>query len=83
MRVALGEGSYVCGEETALLNALEGRRGEVRLRPPYPTERGLFGVPTVVNNVETLVNAAWIVRTDPPRTARSARARRAARRRSR
>jgi len=62
VRVARGEGSYVCGEETALLEALEGRRGEVRLRPPYPSERGLFGRPTVVNNVETLVNAAWIVR---------------------
>ena len=62
VRVARGHGSYVCGEETALLNALEGRRGEVRLRPPYPTERGLFGRPTVVNNVETLVNAAWIAR---------------------
>ncbi|HXZ86140.1 MAG TPA: NADH-ubiquinone oxidoreductase-F iron-sulfur binding region domain-containing protein, partial [Myxococcota bacterium] len=62
VRVARGEGSYVCGEETALLNALEGRRGEVRLRPPYPTSRGLFGQPTVVNNVETLVNAAWIAR---------------------
>ncbi len=65
MRVARGEGSYVCGEETALLNALEGKRGEVRPRPPYPTERGLFGRPTVVNNVETLVNAAWIARHGP------------------
>ena len=62
VRVARGEGSYVCGEETALLDALEGERGEVRLRPPYPTEHGLFGAPTVVNNVETLVNAAWIAR---------------------
>jgi NADH-quinone oxidoreductase subunit F len=51
----------VCGEETALLNAIEGRRGEVRLRPPYPSEHGLFGRPTVVNNVETLVNVPWIV----------------------
>jgi len=65
VEVALGQGSYVCGEETALLEALEGRRGEVRLRPPYPTDRGLFGAPTVVNNVETLVNAAWIVRHGP------------------
>jgi NADH-quinone oxidoreductase subunit F len=65
VRVARGEGSYVCGEETALLNALEGRRGEVRPRPPYPTEHGLFGRPTVVNNVETLVNAAWIARHGP------------------
>jgi NADH-quinone oxidoreductase subunit F len=57
-----GMGSYVCGEETALLNAIEGRRGEVRLRPPYPVTHGLFGCPTVVNNVETLVAAAEIAR---------------------
>ncbi|WP_324716608.1 NADH-ubiquinone oxidoreductase-F iron-sulfur binding region domain-containing protein [Carboxydochorda subterranea] len=52
----LGAGAYVCGEETALLNSVEGLRGEPRLRPPYPTQRGLFGWPTVVNNVETLAN---------------------------
>jgi NADH-quinone oxidoreductase subunit F len=51
----------VCGEETALLNAIEGRRGEVRLRPPYPAVEGLHGRPTVVNNVETLANVPWIV----------------------
>jgi NADH:ubiquinone oxidoreductase subunit F (NADH-binding)/NADH:ubiquinone oxidoreductase subunit E len=56
-----GMGSYVCGEETAMLNAIEGLRGEVRLRPPYPVVEGLFGKPTVVNNVETLVNVAWIM----------------------
>jgi NADH:ubiquinone oxidoreductase subunit F (NADH-binding) len=56
-----GFGSYVCGEETALIAALAGERGEVRPRPPYPVERGLFGRPTVVNNVETLVNVPWIV----------------------
>ncbi len=56
-----GMGSYVCGEETALINALEGNRGEVRLRPPYPAQQGLFGRPTVVNNVETLVNVPWIL----------------------
>lgn len=65
VRVARGEGSYVCGEETALIAALEGRRGEVRVRPPHPTEHGLFGRPTVVNNVETLVNAVWIARRGP------------------
>jgi NADH:ubiquinone oxidoreductase subunit F (NADH-binding) len=56
-----GRGSYVCGEETALLNALEGRRGEVRLRPPYPAERGYAGRPTVVNNVETLANVPIVL----------------------
>jgi NADH:ubiquinone oxidoreductase subunit F (NADH-binding) len=56
-----GLGGYVCGEETALLNTLEGRRGEVRLRPPYPAEAGLFGWPTLVQNVETLASVPWIV----------------------
>jgi NADH:ubiquinone oxidoreductase subunit F (NADH-binding) len=59
--VVEGFGSYVCGEETALIAALQGERGEVRPRPPYPAERGLSGHPTVVNNVETLVNVPWIV----------------------
>jgi NADH:ubiquinone oxidoreductase subunit F (NADH-binding) len=62
VEVASGMGSYVCGEETALLESLEGRRGEVRVRPPYPVEEGLDGLPTVVNNVETLVDVPWIVR---------------------
>ena len=56
-----GMGSYVCGEETAMLNTIEGLRGEVRIRPPYPAQSGLYGMPTVVNNVETLVNIAGIV----------------------
>ena len=60
--IALGAGSYVCGEETALLESLEGRRGEVRARPPYPTEKGLFGHPTIVNNVLTFSMAAAIMR---------------------
>ena len=62
VEVVEGQGSYVCGEETALLNALEGRRPDVRARPPYPSERGLFGAPTVVNNVETLAAVPWILR---------------------
>jgi NADH:ubiquinone oxidoreductase subunit F (NADH-binding) len=62
IEVAAGMGSYVSGEETALLESLEGRRGEVRPRPPYPVEAGLNGHPTVVNNVETLVNVPWILR---------------------
>jgi NADH:ubiquinone oxidoreductase subunit F (NADH-binding) len=60
-----GMGSYVCGEETAMLNAIEGFRGEVRLRPPFPVDAGLWGRPTVVNNVETLVNVPWIVARGP------------------
>lgn len=65
VRVVTGLGSYVCGEETAMLNAIEGRRGEVRPRPPYPAEQGLYGRPTLVDNVETLVNIPWIVRHGP------------------
>jgi NADH:ubiquinone oxidoreductase subunit F (NADH-binding) len=61
VEVVRGFGSYVCGEETALIAALEGDRAEARPRPPYPTSAGLFGLPTVVNNVETLANAAWIL----------------------
>ncbi len=57
-----GQGSYVCGEETALLNSMEGVPPMVRPRPPYPTEHGLFGQPTLVNNVETLANIPWILR---------------------
>jgi NADH:ubiquinone oxidoreductase subunit F (NADH-binding) len=60
--VVEGKGSYLCGEETALLNALEGRRPTVRARPPYPVEHGVFGLPTVVNNVETLAAIPWILR---------------------
>lgn len=56
-----GAGAYICGEETALINSLEGNRGEPRLRPPYPTEKGLFGFPTVVNNAETIANVPWII----------------------
>ena len=61
VELAVGAGSYLCGEETALLNALEGRRPEVRLRPPQITEHGLFGAPTLLHNVETLCALPWIV----------------------
>ena len=57
----LGAGAYICGEETALLNSLEGRRGEPRIKPPFPAVEGLYGKPTIVNNVETLSNLPWIV----------------------
>jgi NADH:ubiquinone oxidoreductase subunit F (NADH-binding) len=61
LEVYTGHGSYVCGEETSLLRSIEGKRPEVMARPPYPTERGLFDQPTLLNNVETLVNVPWIV----------------------
>ena len=56
-----GAGAYICGEETALIESIEGKRGEPRPRPPYPTTVGLWGKPTVVNNVETLANIAPII----------------------
>jgi NADH-quinone oxidoreductase subunit F len=56
-----GAGAYICGEETALINSIEGKRGEPRKRPPYPIENGLFGKPTVVNNAETIANIPWII----------------------
>lgn len=57
----LGAGAYICGEETALLESLEGKRGQPRIRPPFPAVYGLYGKPTVVNNVETLTNVPLIV----------------------
>jgi NADH-quinone oxidoreductase subunit F len=56
-----GAGAYICGEETALFESIEGKRGEPRNKPPFPVEVGLFGKPTAVNNVETLVNVLLIV----------------------
>ncbi len=60
------QGAYMLGEETVLLKALEGRRGQPEQRPPYPAERGLFGQPTVVNNVQTLATVPWILREGVP-----------------
>jgi len=57
----LGAGAYICGEETALLESIEGKRGQPRIRPPFPAVYGLYGKPTVVNNVETLTNLPLIV----------------------
>ncbi|NLF18781.1 MAG: proton-conducting membrane transporter, partial [Lentisphaerae bacterium] len=65
LRVVEGAGAFVCGEESALLASIEGRRGMPRLRPPYPAECGLFGRPTLVSNVETFANIAWILRHGP------------------
>jgi len=62
LSVKEGAGAFVCGEETALLASIEGRRGMPRLRPPYPAEAGLWGLPTSVNNVETYALAPWIFR---------------------
>ncbi len=61
VEVRRGGGAYICGEETALFNSIEGKRGEPRAKPPFPAQVGLFGKPTVVNNVETLVNVLDIV----------------------
>jgi len=61
-----GAGAYICGEETALFNSLEGFRGEPRNKPPFPVDAGLFGRPTVVNNVETLINVLEIVTEGGP-----------------
>jgi NADH-quinone oxidoreductase subunit F len=61
IRIIRGQGSYVCGEETALLNSIEGLRPEVRVRPPYPAEEGLYGKPTLLSNVETFANLPWIL----------------------
>lgn len=60
-----GAGAYICGEETALIESIEGKRGEPRVRPPYPTTYGLWGKPTVINNVETLANIPPIIRNGP------------------
>ena len=57
----LGAGAYICGEETALLESLEGKRGYPRLRPPFPANEGLYAKPTVINNVETLANVPFII----------------------
>ena len=61
LEIFYGAGAYICGEESALINSLEGKRGEPRLKPPYPSDSGLFGKPTVVNNAETLANVTWII----------------------
>jgi NADH-quinone oxidoreductase subunit F len=60
-----GAGAYICGEETALLNSLEGKRGEPRLKPPFPAIKGLYGEPTVVNNVETLATLPYLLKNGP------------------
>jgi len=65
LHVHSGAGAYICGEETALIESIEGKRGEPRARPPYPTTNGLWNKPTLVNNVETLANVPPILRNGP------------------
>src|SRR5258707_11053176 len=61
IEIRRGAGAYICGEETALLNSIEGKRGEPRNKPPFPVQVGLFGKPTAINNVETLLNVLPIL----------------------
>jgi [NiFe] hydrogenase diaphorase moiety large subunit len=62
IEIRMGSGAYICGEESALFESIEGKRGEPRNKPPYPTVSGVFGKPTVINNVETFVNAVMIMK---------------------
>jgi NADH-quinone oxidoreductase subunit F len=62
IRIKLGAGAFVCGEETALISSIEGNRGMPRAKPPFPAQKGLWGKPTVINNVETLANVPYIIR---------------------
>jgi NADH-quinone oxidoreductase subunit F len=66
IEIRRGAGAYICGEETAIFNSIEGRRGEPRSKPPFPVESGLFGMPTAVNNVETLVNVLPVLEQGAP-----------------
>jgi NADP-reducing hydrogenase subunit HndC len=61
LEIRLGAGAFVCGEETSLIHSIEGERGEPRIRPPYPAEKGLWGKPTVINNVETFANVPVVL----------------------
>ncbi len=65
IKIKEGAGAFVCGEETALIASIEGRRGTPSIRPPYPAVKGLWGKPTVINNVETLANLPWIIQNKP------------------
>jgi NADH-quinone oxidoreductase subunit F len=65
LSVHRGAGAYICGEETAMISSLEGRRGEPRRKPPYPAQQGLWGAPTLVHNVETLANVPHIIEHGP------------------
>jgi NADH:ubiquinone oxidoreductase subunit F (NADH-binding)/NAD-dependent dihydropyrimidine dehydrogenase PreA subunit/(2Fe-2S) ferredoxin len=62
VKVKLGAGAFVCGEETALIASIEGKRGQPKAKPPFPVQKGLWGYPTIINNVETLANVPYIIR---------------------
>ena len=66
LHVHLGGGAYICGEETALLESLEGKKGQPRKKPPFPAQFGAFGMPTTVNNVETLTSVPAILTRGAP-----------------
>ncbi len=61
IKIVEGAGAYICGEESALMNSIEGKRGEARFKPPFPPEKGLWEQPTIINNVETLMSIPWIM----------------------
>ena len=65
LKIVAGAGAFVCGEETALMESIQGRRGMPKLRPPYPARKGLWGRPTLINNVETYACVSWIIRNGP------------------
>lgn len=65
LKIKEGAGAFVCGEETALIASIEGKRGTPRTRPPFPTTSGLWGKPTVINNVETMAGVALIMQKGP------------------
>lgn len=65
MDIYIGAGAYICGEETGLISSLEGKKGQPKLKPPFPAVKGYLGYPTIVNNVETLAAVPWIIRKGP------------------
>ena len=71
LEVRLGAGAFVCGEETALIQSIEGRRGQPKIRPPFPAQKGLWGYPTVINNVETWTNVPVIINDGPEKFAKA------------
>jgi len=66
IKIFEGAGAYICGEESALMNSIEGRRGESRFKPPFPPQKGLWSQPTIINNVETLMNVPHIIKNGAP-----------------